>query len=190
MRLYTRTGDAGETAIIGGRVPKDDLRVETYGTIDELNAFTGQAALQAAAHTELHDLTQRLEFVMNQLFDCGSDLSYADELQPTYRIGIEETAVLEKWIDLYQDQAPPIRQFVLPGGSGPAVALHLCRTVCRRAERLAVRLAAQRACNPHVLVYLNRLSDFYFAAARAANARLNRDDVHYIPGLKADDFSL
>ncbi|WP_270169621.1 cob(I)yrinic acid a,c-diamide adenosyltransferase [Paenibacillus sp. SYP-B4298] len=187
MKLYTRTGDLGETAIIGGRVTKDDLRVEAYGTIDELNAFTAQAAWQAGQYAELHDLAQRLEFVMNQLFDCGSDLSYADELEPTYKLGAEDVTVLEQWIDFYQEQAPPIRQFVLPGGSGLAAALHVCRTVCRRAERRAVRLAAIRPCSPHVLVYLNRLSDFYFAAARAANARLNIEDVHYIPGLKADD---
>ncbi|WP_028562128.1 cob(I)yrinic acid a,c-diamide adenosyltransferase [Paenibacillus pinihumi] len=187
MRLYTRTGDKGQTALIGSRVPKDHLRVEAYGTIDELNAFTGQALAVIEPLPELAGLASRLKLIMNELFDCGSDLSYDDEHQPEYKLTEEYAVRLERWIDEYQQQAPEIRQFVLPGGSAAAAVLHVCRTVCRRAERVVVTLAGHHTVNTEAVTYLNRLSDFYFAAARAANSKLGIEDVSYIPGLKADE---
>ncbi|MBJ6363856.1 cob(I)yrinic acid a,c-diamide adenosyltransferase [Paenibacillus sp. GCM10012307] len=189
MKLYTRTGDKGQTALIGGRVPKDHPRVEAYGTIDELNAFTGQALAVIEPLPELAEMAARLKVIMNELFDCGSDLSYDDEHQPEYKLTEEYAIRLEQWIDDYQQQAPEIRQFILPGGSAAAAALHVCRTVCRRAERAVVALTGRHTVNTEAVTYLNRLSDFYFAAARAANAKLGIPDVSYIPGLRADGLS-
>ncbi|RXZ80097.1 cob(I)yrinic acid a,c-diamide adenosyltransferase [Paenibacillaceae bacterium] len=179
MKLYTRQGDGGQTSLIGGRVAKDDLRVEAYGTLDELNAFTGQAAALAARLPQVQELAAELERIMHELFDCGSDLAYADHNQPTYKIGDEQSGELEGRIDHYNDAAPEITRFILPGGSELAAQLHVCRTVCRRAERRIVTLAAHHPVNPAVLKYVNRLSDFFFAAARAANAALGVSDVAY-----------
>jgi len=180
MKLYTRTGDKGQTSLIGGRVAKDDARVEAYGTLDELNAFVGQAAALAIRHPELQALAEQLETIMQELFDCGSDLAYADEKQPVYKLTDEPAQRLEAWIDEWVAQAPEITRFILPGGSEPSAALHVCRTVCRRAERRIVTLtAAGHPVNDEVLAYVNRLSDYMFAAARAANALLQVEDVVY-----------
>ncbi|GBF74772.1 hypothetical protein PA598K_03139 [Paenibacillus sp. 598K] len=180
MKLYTRTGDKGQTSLIGGRVAKDDARVEAYGTLDELNAFVGQAAALAIRHPELQVMAEQLETIMQELFDCGSDLAYADEKQPVYKLTKEPAQRLEAWIDEWVAQAPEITRFILPGGSEPSAALHVCRTVCRRAERRIVTLAAAgHPVNDEVLAYVNRLSDYMFAAARAANALLQVDDVVY-----------
>ncbi|XEC93453.1 cob(I)yrinic acid a,c-diamide adenosyltransferase [Paenibacillus tarimensis] len=180
MNIYTRTGDKGQTSLKGGRVRKDDQRVEAYGTVDELNAFTGQAAVIAAGDERLKDLAEILEEIMQELFDCGSDLAYADHKQQAYKVSGEMTLRLEQYIDRYMGEAPEITRFVLPGGSALAAALHVCRTVCRRAERRTVTLAEGHPVNEHVLTYINRLSDFFFAAARAANARVGFRDVEYI----------
>lgn len=188
MKIYTRTGDEGKTSVIGGgRVDKDDVRVEAYGEIDELNAFVGQAAALAllkdgsggAGWTEL---AERLAIIQHELFDCGSDLSYANPEPGKMKVSGEMAARLERWIDEYESMTPPIRRFILPGGSPLAATLHVCRTVCRRAERRAVALAAERPCPKEVGQYLNRLSDFFFAAARAANARAGVPDVEYERG--------
>jgi len=179
MKLYTRTGDKGQTSLIGGRVRKDDSRVEAYGTIDELNAFVGQAAAEAAKHAELADMAERLVDIQQELFDCGSDLAYAAPGAPL-KINSEPAARLERWVDEYTDEAPEITKFILPGGSSASALLHVCRTVCRRAERRVVTLAAEHEINNDVLIYLNRLSDFFFAAARAANAKLKVPDTEYV----------
>ncbi|MUT65891.1 cob(I)yrinic acid a,c-diamide adenosyltransferase [Paenibacillus sp. NEAU-GSW1] len=178
MNLYTRTGDKGDTSLIGGRVRKDDLRVEAYGTIDELNAFVGQTAAEAAKHDELTDMAAQLFEIQQELFDCGSDLAYAREGFPLKMNG-EPAARLEKQIDSYSDEAPEITRFILPGGSSAAALLHVCRTVCRRAERRVVTMTASHPANPEVQAYLNRLSDYFFAAARVANARLGIADTEY-----------
>ncbi|GGF99339.1 cob(I)yrinic acid a,c-diamide adenosyltransferase [Paenibacillus abyssi] len=180
MKIYTRTGDKGQTSLIGGRVRKDDIRVEAYGTIDELNAYTGQAAALAARSGDLSDLAQHLEQIMQELFDCGSDLAFADEKQPVYKVTGEPAVELESLIDQYTAQAPDITRFILPGGSDLSAQLHVCRTVCRRAERRIVTLAEHHPVNPEVMIYINRLSDFFFAAARAANARQGMADVEYV----------
>lgn len=179
MRLYTRTGDKGQTSLIGGRVRKDDIRVETYGTIDELNSFVGQAASETSRHPELQELTAELIDIQQELFDCGSDLAYAKPGAPL-KVTAEPARRLEALIDVYITEAPEITRFILPGGCMAASLLHVCRTVCRRAERRAVTLAAAAEINPEVLIYLNRLSDFFFAAARVANAKLQVPDIEYV----------
>ena len=179
MKLYTKTGDSGQTSLIGGRVRKDDSRVEAYGTIDELNCFVGQTAAEAAKHDELAELSERLIEIMQELFDCGSDLAYAKEGSPL-KISAEPAVRLEGWIDQYIAEAPELTRFILPGGSSVSALLHVCRTVCRRAERRVVTLSAEHPINVDVLAYLNRLSDFFFAAARVANAKLGVPDTEYV----------
>ncbi|XID93253.1 cob(I)yrinic acid a,c-diamide adenosyltransferase [Paenibacillaceae bacterium WGS1546] len=178
MKIYTRTGDGGKTSVIGGRVRKDDVRVEAYGTIDELNGCVG-LALSALTGERWEDLSERLTIVQHELFDCGSDLSYADPDPAKMKVSADMTARLESWIDEYGTQAPPIEKFILPGGSEASARLHVCRTVCRRAERRVVTLSAEQPCPDEVRKYLNRLSDFFFVAARAANARLGAPDTEY-----------
>ncbi|MBW5446942.1 cob(I)yrinic acid a,c-diamide adenosyltransferase [Cohnella sp. CFH 77786] len=185
MNIYTRTGDEGQTSVIGGgRVAKDDIRVEAYGTVDELNAAVGQAAAWLAGKDAgvWGDMAERLTIIQHELFDCGSDLSYASPDPSKMKVTDEMTTRLEQWIDEYERETPPIQRFILPGGSRIAALLHVCRTVCRRAERRVVTLSAERPCPPEVRRYLNRLSDFLFTAARAANARLGVPDVEYERG--------
>jgi cob(I)alamin adenosyltransferase len=185
MNIYTRTGDEGKTSVIGGgRVTKDDVRVEAYGTVDELNAFVGQAAAWMTAQPAgvWEDMAARLTEIQHELFDCGSDLSYAEPEPAKMKVSSGMAARLEQWIDEYDQESEPIRRFILPGGSQPAALLHVCRTVCRRAERRVVSLAASRPCPEEVRRYLNRLSDFFFTAARAANARTGVSDTEYVRG--------
>jgi cob(I)alamin adenosyltransferase len=185
MNIYTRTGDEGNTSVIGGgRVAKDDLRVEAYGTVDELNACVGHAAAWMAGDSGglWSDMTERLLWIQHELFDCGSDLSYADPVPDKMKVSEQMASRLELWIDEYDQETAPIERFILPGGSQPAALLHVCRTVCRRAERRVVTLAGERPCPAEVRRYLNRLSDFFFTVARAANARLGVTDIEYERG--------
>ncbi|MBU5671932.1 cob(I)yrinic acid a,c-diamide adenosyltransferase [Paenibacillus brevis] len=179
MKLYTRTGDAGQTSVIGGRVDKDDLRIEAYGTIDELNSYVGLAAAYGDS-VLFGDLKDQLQQIQHELFDCGADLAYATENEERYKVRGELSARLEAWMDQYQQETPPIEKFILPGGTQLAAALHVCRTVCRRAERRVVSLFRTKQGNGEVLIYLNRLSDYFFAASRVANYRLDQEDVEYI----------
>jgi len=179
MRIYTKTGDRGQTSVIGGRVRKDDAQVEAYGTIDELNSFVGQAA-SLLQDDRFKDLREQLAVVGQELFDCGSDLAYTPATQQAYKTHAAMTKRLELWIDRLEADNPPLERFILPGGSPPAAALHICRTVCRRAERRVVALTDTAEVNPEVLKYLNRLSDYFFSAARAANLKLRVDDVEYV----------
>lgn len=178
MRLYTRTGDEGQTAIKGGRVRKDDIRVEAYGTVDELNSFVGQASAILARSGKLDDVVEQLALIQQELFDCGSDLAFASE-PSTYKINMEPITRLESEIDDFIAQAPEVTRFIIPGGTEEASILHVCRTVCRRAERRVVTLAAEYPINKAAAKYINRLSDYFFAAARAVNARLGAPDVEY-----------
>jgi ATP:cob(I)alamin adenosyltransferase len=178
MKWYTRKGDSGRTSIIGGRVRKDDVRVEAYGTIDELNSFVGLAEAALRREERLHDIADDLIEIQQELFDCGSDLAYADK-PDVFKTNMEQVGRLERRIDALDGEAPPLARFILPGGSEAAALLHVCRTVCRRAERRAATLAAERPVNEAVLAYLNRLSDYFFVAARAANARLGAGDTEY-----------
>ena len=178
-RIYTRTGDAGTTRLsTGAAVSKADLRVEAYGAVDETNACLGLARLHTAAepHPDASDLDLMLARVQNELFDLGADLSTpprADEPPGSVlRILDSQVARLENEIDALNAALPPLASFVLPGGSPAAAALHLARTVCRRAERDAVRLVEAGApVSGPAMRYLNRLSDLLFVAARFANDR-------------------
>ncbi len=171
MKIYTRTGDLGETALFDGRrVSKADQRVEAYGEIDELNAAIGVALAAGAAP----DVAAMLEQIQRDLFAVGGTLA-----DPAHRVaarvekmavGQEEVTRLERWIDQLEADLPPLRHFILPGGSAPGAALHHARTICRRAERRAVSLGSA-AVDAVVLAYINRLSDFLFVAARAVNHR-------------------
>lgn len=180
-RIYTRTGDGGETALSNGdRVRKDSQRVEAYGTVDELNATLGLARLHASG-----DLAARIAVIQNDLFDLGADLSRprmdedAEAPYPVLRIIDSQVARLETEIDAMNADLSPLRSFILPGGTALAAHLHLCRTVARRAERAAVSLAGEA--NPAAVKYLNRLSDWLFVAGRVANENGTRD-ILWVPG--------
>lgn len=180
VRLYTRRGDSGETDLFGGpRVPKDDLRVEAYGAVDELNAALGVAAA-ASSHAELQALCRTIQ---GALFDLGAYLASPDaERRAKSRIPEprqEDVDALEAEIDALEADLPPLRRFVLPGGTPAAAAFHVARTVCRRAERRAVALDHESPLAPGALRYLNRLSDLLFALARAENQRAGVGDVEW-----------
>lgn len=184
-KIYTRTGDDGSTALIGGRRrPKHDLRIEAYGTVDETNAQVGMARLATAVDPDLDPMLSRIQ---NDLFDLGADLANPEEQKPgapeSLRIVEAQVRRLEEEIDILNENLDPLRSFVLPGGTPAAAALHVCRTVARRAERVAAELAATEGetVNPAALRYLNRLSDFFFVAARFANTR-HAGDVLWVPG--------
>ncbi|MEZ5798928.1 MAG: cob(I)yrinic acid a,c-diamide adenosyltransferase [Paracoccaceae bacterium] len=183
-KIYTRTGDKGETALGNGtRVAKHSLRVSAYGTVDETNATVGLARLQAGG-----EMDAALARISNDLFDLGADLCtpdrHLDATQPytPLRMIEAQTSRLEQEIDAMNTRLTPLRSFILPGGSALAAQLHLCRTTCRRAERLVVELAGTEDVNPDAVKYLNRLSDWFFVAGRIANND-GKDDVLWVPGL-------
>jgi cob(I)alamin adenosyltransferase len=180
LRVYTRRGDSGDTSVIGARVRKDHIRVEAYGTVDEANAFLGDAiARMVEKDAELFgDMIELLTEIQQELFDAGGDLAVVGGKRP-YKVHREYVERLEKRVDEFLSQAPSVKKFILPGGTPIASALHICRTVVRRAERRAVTLAGLEEINGEVLRYLNRLSDFFFVLARAANAREQREDILY-----------
>ncbi|MRG28302.1 cob(I)yrinic acid a,c-diamide adenosyltransferase [Laceyella tengchongensis] len=182
MKIYTRTGDEGKTGVIGGRVSKDDIRVEAYGTVDEVNAFVGEAIvrLDPAIHA---DLLQDLTEIQHELFDAGGDLAQAGKNR-RYRVTAEMVTRLEALIDRYEQECPPLERFILPGGSPLSAALHVCRVLTRRAERLVVSLCREQETNVEVRRYLNRLSDFFFTVARVANVRAGTADVEYKRGVR------
>lgn len=186
-KIYTKTGDAGETALgNGARVAKHAMRVTAYGTVDELNSFLGVARLEAKG-----ELDQALSRIQNDLFDLGADLCRpdmekdAESEYPPLRMVNAQVSRLESEIDAMNAMLEPLRSFILPGGSALSTHLHVCRTVARRAERLAVELATMEAINPAAVKYLNRLSDWFFVAARIANNN-GRDDVLWVPGANRD----
>ncbi|APX12582.1 cob(I)yrinic acid a,c-diamide adenosyltransferase [Tateyamaria omphalii] len=186
-KIYTKTGDAGETALgNGARVAKHAMRVTAYGTADELNAFLGVARLEASG-----DIDTSLSRIQNDLFDLGADLCRpdmekdADSEYPPLRMTDAQVSRLEAEIDAMNGDLEPLRSFILPGGSALSAHLHVCRTVARRAERLSVELATMEAVNPAAVKYLNRLSDWFFVAARIANNG-GKDDVLWIPGANRD----
>lgn len=174
-RIYTRAGDRGETGLIGGqRVPKDHPRVEAYGAVDELNAQLGVVRTLV----KQPDLQEVLDRIQHRLFDLGAELATpGPRTGSPSAIGPDEVSTLEGIIDLYQETLPPLREFILPGGTALAATLHVARAVARRAERRVVTLARTEQVAPDLLRYLNRLSDLLFVLARAANARAGRSDV-------------
>lgn len=182
-KIYTRTGDKGDTALgDGSRRAKHDLRVSAYGTTDELNSALGLARLHAEGETD-----DALARIQNDLFDCGADLCRPDRENdaraeyPPLRMVDSQVTRLETEIDAMTSVLAPLRSFILPGGTALAAHLHLCRTVARRAERLCVDLSQHEDVNPAATKYLNRLSDWFFVAARMANDE-GRDDVLWVPG--------
>lgn len=179
MKIYTRTGDKGKTSVIGGRVDKDDIRVETYGTVDELNSYIGKAVTELDTGI-FSDVIKDLEKIQHELFDCGGDLATISDKAPE-KLTKDCIDYLETKIDDYIEETPELEKFILPGGSSAAATIHIARTVARRAERLAVSLEKSGAAvSPLSLQYLNRLSDYLFAAARVINFRLGVQDVEYI----------
>lgn len=183
-KIYTRTGDDGTTGLVdGSRLSKADLRVMAYGDVDETNAVLGLVRLNLESR-RLDDMLSRIQ---NDLFDLGADLATPlpanGEADSEYALRIVETQIqrLETELDALNQDLTPLNSFVLPGGHPPAAYLHQARTVCRRAERASVALAATLPVNPHALKYLNRLSDFLFVAARWANDQ-GESDVKWVPG--------
>ncbi|MGB1234328.1 MAG: cob(I)yrinic acid a,c-diamide adenosyltransferase [Planktomarina sp.] len=182
-KIYTKTGDAGETALgNGSRVAKHSMRVNAYGTVDETNAVVGLARLHTTG-----DFDAQLAMIQNDLFDLGADLCTpnmdkdADAEYPPLRMIDAQVERLEAEIDVMNGKLEPLRSFILPGGSALAAHLHQCRTVARRAERLSVELATSELVNPAGIKYLNRLSDWFFVASRIANND-GKDDVLWVPG--------
>ncbi len=177
MKLYTKTGDAGSTGLIGGkRVPKNHLRIEAYGSVDELNSVLGFCRVNRAGWVD-----ELLAPVQHELFVIGSHLALDDtqspedwKLPPVPKLAIDR---LEQQIDRAEEELPKLRNFILPGGTELAARLHIARTVCRRAERALVNLADQAKVDADMMTYLNRLSDWLFAAARLANHRAGVADV-------------
>lgn len=182
MKIYTRTGDEGTTALFGGgRVSKDHPRVAAYGTVDELNAVVGVAA----AGLEDDEIRERLARVQHDLFALGAVLATVRQEGRPAPKGVPETPTarieeMEGWMDAADDELPALTAFVLPGGTPGAAALHLARTVCRRAERAVVHLATLEPVEDGVVVYLNRLSDTLFTLARLENHRHGQGDVEWV----------
>ncbi len=182
-RIYTRTGDEGETGLFGGgRVRKSHLRVRAYGEVDELNAALGWAiARLPESETEVR---HRLTIVQGDLFTLGAHLATpmnAASRQHIPPLPDDRAAAFEQWIDEAEEELEPLRSFILPGGSQAGAALHLARTVCRRAERHVVELAAETAIDGAILVYLNRLSDLLFDLARLVNRRADVPETPWRP---------
>ena len=179
MKLYTKGGDGGETGLLGGRrVPKDDLRVQAYGEVDEVNAQIGFAL----ALDPVDFARALLETVQRDLFTIGAELAAPDPITvakglPDPLLSGRETEALERAIDAHDAELPRLRSFILPGGTEKAAAFHVARAVCRRAERAVVSLSRQAPVSPAILAYVNRLSDLLFVLARAANARAGRADI-------------
>jgi cob(I)alamin adenosyltransferase len=181
-KIYTKMGDAGTTSLGGGqRVAKDDLRVQVYGTVDELNSQIGVALASGLCE----ELTAALTQIQNELFDLGSDLCFLEEDKqkwPLPQVEARHIERLEQMIDQMQSVVGPLENFILPGGSLGAAQLHVARTVCRRAEREAATLARQQGIGAHVIAYLNRLSDALFVMARYENRRKGVAEPLWKPG--------
>jgi cob(I)alamin adenosyltransferase len=184
MRIYTRTGDQGETGLFGGgRVMKNHPRVSAYGEVDELNAALGVCV----ACCEDQEMRRLLERLQADLFVVGADLAAPGEegervgKKPVLRVSEGMAAALEALIDQYEEGVPPLSTFILPGGTPLAAQLHLARAVCRRAERAVIAASGKENLNPEVVVYLNRLSDLLFTLARAANHRADQAETPWVP---------
>lgn len=183
MRIYTKTGDDGTTGLFGGsRVPKDDLRIEAYGTVDELNAFIAKMA-------ENPELSDHLEFfrgIQSDLFLLGSHLATADEKMREKLPAFDEKASeeFEVWMDNVSDGLPDLKNFLLPGGHSAVADAHIARAVCRRAERRVVSLAREAEVNKSLIIYLNRLSDLLFTAARLLSKLTKTEEIAWRVGNK------
>lgn len=180
MRIYTRMGDDGRTNVIGARIGKDDPRIEALGAIDELNAWIGVAVATAAQHPALRDIAERLAGIQHELFELSAVLAMVEDKTNARRhMPPDATERLERIIDAYDSELSPLSRFILPGGTVPACWLHVCRTVCRRAERRIVALAKTATVPQEIVRYLNRLSDLLFVMARISNSRLGGRDIEH-----------
>ena len=190
-RVYTRTGDDGTTALVGGaRVPKDASRIAAYGTIDELNASLGLARVfneerlaEGEGHQWLDDVLRRLQ---NELFDLGSELATPEDAvyEGMFRFSEQEVKALERLMDQCQKELEPLKSFILPGGGRIGGFLHQCRTICRRAERDILALSREEPLNPCLLKYVNRLSDVFFVLSRWVGKRLGEKEYLWERGLQ------
>ena len=182
MKIYTKTGDKGETGLFGGeRVSKDSLRISAYGTIDELNSVIGLAITEVGDKSVKENLLK----IQNQLFVVGSDLATPED-EKTKKLNIQRTpasyyADIEKMIDEYDEQLEELRNFILPGGSKGAAMLHVCRTICRRSEREVVALKNSVTIGENIIIFLNRLSDLLFVLSRFENKVSNHPDTIWNP---------
>jgi cob(I)alamin adenosyltransferase len=180
MKIYTKTGDQGETGLFGGpRVRKDHLRIEAYGAVDELNAVLGVAR----SETPPAEIDALLAEIQNSLFDLGAELATPEPARMGVpMVGAAHVEALERAIDRYEAGLAPLKTFILPGGARAAAQLHVARTVCRRAERRLITLAAAEAISAQLIIYLNRLSDLLFVLAREANRADGQSDVPWRKG--------
>lgn len=180
MQLYTKRGDFGNTNIIGGRtVAKDSIRVESYGTIDELNSLVGYIVSQMDA--EDTEIKQELVKLQHDLFDCGTDLSTPDGLKE-YKVQKELVEWIEERIDVYSEEPAMVDKFIIPGGHPVSALIQVARTVTRRAERIIVTLSKETKVNPAVPIFINRLSDYFFALGRVINHRKGISEPLYERG--------
>ena len=193
-RVYTRSGDSGKTKLVGGqKVSKGSLRLDSYGTVDELNAFVGMVLLtlqiELPAHSNLKCLVNVLVQVQHELFNLGGILAtLPKDIHPRQpRVGSEEILRLERCIDKYNEALPPLKSFVLPGGCRLNVELHLCRTICRRAERYCVRLSDEEEVSAKAIEYLNRLSDAFFVWSRWVSHELGVPETLWDPNRSDSD---
>ena len=193
MKIYTRTGDRGDTGLFGGqRVAKDHTRVDGYGEVDELNAVVGFAVVQLRADGE-GEMAQRLQEIQADLFAIGANLATPGpedggrENSYIPEIPAERVPAMEGWIDDAEAELEPLRSFILPGGGEAAARLHLARTVCRRAERRVITLSREAHIAQEAIVYLNRLSDLLFTLARLANHRMGMGDVAWKGGAREQE---
>ncbi|RME88145.1 MAG: cob(I)yrinic acid a,c-diamide adenosyltransferase [Planctomycetota bacterium] len=185
MKIYTKTGDQGETSLLGGaRVSKEDIQIEAYGTVDELNSLLGVVL----AFLEDPKLCEWLLEIQGHLFVAGTELAKKEgyelpkgKKEKALKITHQMIEELEKRMDEMEESLPPLKSFILPGGGKGGAMLHLARTVCRRAERLVVALSKKRKLPPEILIYFNRLSDFLFVLARYINHQEGKEEVPWNP---------
>jgi cob(I)alamin adenosyltransferase len=180
-KIYTRTGDKGATLLATGeRVLKSNVRIEAYGTVDELNATVGMLRDTIVVDPSLQDLCEKLSKIQNELFDIGGELSVPLDVLDTERqqvVSMRDVSRLESEMDAFNENLPPLENFVLPGGHLANSTAHLVRTVCRRAERAVVRMSEQDAVRDEIRIYLNRLSDWFFVLSRELSRRLGVPEV-------------
>lgn len=180
-KIYTRTGDKGATLLATGeRVLKSNVRIEAYGTVDELNSTVGMLRDTIVVDSRLQDLCEKLSKIQNELFDIGGELSVPLDVLDTERqqvVSMRDVSRLESEMDAFNESLPPLENFVLPGGHLANSTAHLVRTVCRRAERAVVRMSEQDAVRDEIRIYLNRLSDWFFVLSRELSRRLGVPEV-------------
>jgi cob(I)alamin adenosyltransferase len=188
MKIYTKTGDTGDTGLFGGpRVAKDDPRIEAIGDVDELNATIGLVRTQLGGDSTTADIERLLSDVQHHLFDLGAELATPDpQAHGTALLQAEHATQLEQAVDRWEADLQPLKQFILPGGTPAAAALHIARAVCRRAERRVVTLGRTEKVRGELVIYLNRLSDLLFVLARAANHVAGVGDVAWEGGQRSE----